>query len=213
MLPFTHKAFLEVFRAYNEAIWPAQIVAYGLGAIAVVLMLRPRPSSGRVILGILAAMWLWTGIAYHMVYFSAINPAGYLFGGVFVLQGALLTWFAFFGRASFGLRGGFAGGLGVGMIAYALLLYPVIGALAGQSYPAIPVFGVAPCPLVIFTFGLLLLTDRARLVLLVIPALWSLVGGSAAFLLHVPQDWLLLASGLLVAVALMMERRQEGASV
>jgi hypothetical protein len=34
--------------------------------------------------------------------------------------------------------------------------------------------------------------------LLVIPVLWSLVGGSAAFLLQVPQDWILLASGLSV---------------
>lgn len=60
----------------------------------------------------------------------------------------------------------------------------------------------------IFTFGLLPLTNRTPLVLLVIPALWSLVGGSAAFLLHVPEDWLLLAIGLLVAVALMIKRRQ-----
>lgn len=130
--------FLETFSAYNEAIWPAQIAAYGLGAIAIVLLFRPRPSSGRVILGILAGMWVWTGIAYHMVFFSAINPAGYVFGGVFVLQGALPSWFAFLGRASFGLGSDFAGWLGIGMIAYALLLYPMIGALAGQSYPAVP---------------------------------------------------------------------------
>ena len=29
MLPFTHDDFLEVCRAYNAVIWPAQIVAYG----------------------------------------------------------------------------------------------------------------------------------------------------------------------------------------
>ena len=73
------------------------------------------------------------------------------------------------------------------MIVYAMLLYPAIGALAGQSYPAVPVFGVAPCPLVIFTFGVLLLADPLPLRLLIVPLLWSLVGGSAALLLQVPQ--------------------------
>jgi hypothetical protein len=94
------------------------------------------------------------------------------------------------------------------MIIYAMLLYPAIGALAGQNYPAVPVFGVAPCPLVIFTFGVLLLADPLSLRLLIVPLLWSLVGGSAAFLLQVPQDWALLLSGILVGTALLLDRRQ-----
>ena len=98
-------------------------------------------------------------------------------------------------------------GVGIGLIIYALLLYPVIGKLAGQSYPAVPVFGVAPCPLVIFTFGLLLLAKRPSLLVLAIPTLWSLIGGSAAFLLHIPQDWLLLASGLLATAAVLVQRQ------
>jgi hypothetical protein len=39
--------------------------------------------------------------------------------------------------------------------------------------------------------------------LLVIPFAWSLIGGSAAFLLGVPQDWALLVSGLLAAPMLL----------
>ena len=35
MLPFTLEQFLNVFATYNKAIWPAQIAAYVLGAIAV----------------------------------------------------------------------------------------------------------------------------------------------------------------------------------
>lgn len=213
MLPFTHEAFLEVFRAYNVAIWPTQIIAYGLGAVAVLLLLRSGLRSSAAILGILALMWIWTGIAYHMVFFSAINPAAYLFGGFFVLQGVLLSRFAFLGRTIFGLPSDVSGIFGIGVIAYALVLYPIIGKLAGQSDPLAPVFGVAPCPLVIFTFGLLLQAKPVPFALLVIPALWSLVGGSAAFLLDVPQDWFLLLSGLLVAAALVLERRQRNASV
>jgi hypothetical protein len=40
---------------------------------------------------------------------------------------------------------------------------------------------------------------------LVIPFLWSLIGGSAAILLDVPQDWVLLGCGV-VAVPLILLR-------
>jgi hypothetical protein len=55
---------------------------------------------------------------------------------------------------------------------------------------------------------MLLLTIRPipRL-LLIIPILWSLIGGSAAILLHVPQDWALLVSGI-VSAALLAGRDQ-----
>ena len=66
--------------------------------------------------------------------------------------------------------------------------------------------------LVIFTFGLLMLTRPVPLILLIIPALWSVVGGSAAFLLNVPQDWALLASGLPVVAALLVARRNSAAA-
>jgi len=212
MLPFTHDDFLEVFRAYNAAIWPAQIVAYALGIAAVILLVSPNPARSRAILAILALMWLWTAIVYHWGFFSAINRVAFLFSALFVLQGALLAWFAFSGQLMVGLRGDVARVLAIGLIAYALLLYPVIGWLAGQRYPSVPVFGVAPCPLVIFTFGLLLLTRPVPLILLIIPTLWSVVGGSAAFLLHVPQDWALLASGLPVVAALLAARRNNAAA-
>ena len=40
-------------------------------------------------------------------------------------------------------------------------------------------------------------TRRFSYWLLVIPFIWSLIGGSAAILLDVRQDWLLLVSGLI----------------
>ena len=207
MLPFTHEAFIDVFRVYNTAIWPAQVVAYLLGATVVLLLLRSTPWAGRAIAAILGLMWLWTGLAYHAVHFSAINRAAFGFAALFVVQGLMLAWTAAAGRLEFRVRRGVRGGVGLGMIVYAMLLYPAIGALAGQSYPAVPVFGVAPCPLVIFTFGVLLLADPLSIRLLIVPLLWSLVGGSAAFLLQIPQDWALLLSGILVAAALLLDRR------
>ena len=63
-----------------------------------------------------------------------------------------------------------------------------------------PMFGVAPCPTTIFTAGVLLITGwRVSRWLLIIPVIWSVIGGSAAILLSVPQDTGLIATGVLIA--------------
>lgn len=206
MLPFDHDAFIDVFRAYNTAVWPAQIAAYALGATVILLLIRPTPLGGKAVAAILALMWLWTGLTYHAVFFGAINRAAYGFAALFVVQGLMLAWVAVTGRLDFRVRGEIRGGIGLAMIVYAMLIYPAIGAMAGQSYPGVPVFGVAPCPLVIFTFGVLIMADPLPLRLLIVPLLWSLIGGSAAFLLRIPQDWMLLLNGLVVASMLLFDR-------
>lgn len=76
-----------MFRAYNEAIWPAQVAAYLLGVLAVLAALRPAPTSGRLVLWVLAAMWIWTGFFYHGTFFSAINGAAIAFGIGFGCRG------------------------------------------------------------------------------------------------------------------------------
>jgi cytochrome c len=61
MLPFTRDQFLAVFAAYNEAIWPAQVVAYILGAASVVMLFRALRSADLFTAATLGTMWLWTG--------------------------------------------------------------------------------------------------------------------------------------------------------
>lgn len=208
-MPFTPEQFLVVFANYNAAIWPIQIVAYVLGIISVALLSQKTRQSDRVVAAILAIMWLWTGIAYHGLSFSTINSAAYLFAALFVVQGCYLIYAGVFHhRIHFGLQREAAAWVGVAFLAYAAIVYPLIGVATGHRYPELPMFGVTPCPVTIFTFGLLLLTTQAvPRWLLVIPFIWSLIGGSAAILLQVPQDWLLLASGW-IAVPLMFFRDQ-----
>ena len=73
--PFTTREFFAVFTHYNDAIWPAQPIAYALGALAATVLLFPGTGGDRVTSGILAAGWLWAGAAYHWAYFAAINGA------------------------------------------------------------------------------------------------------------------------------------------
>jgi hypothetical protein len=208
MLPFTRGQFFALFVVYNEAVWPAQIVALVLGLAMLAAVVRPSPQRSRFVTAGLALMWLWTGVAYHWAFFTAINRAAWAFGALFVLQAALLAVAAARGRLDFGWRAGVSGPLGAALVAYAIVVYPLVGLLAGHAYPGMPMFGIAPCPVVIFTFGLLLLT-RSPLprALVVMPLLWALIGGSAAFMLGVPQDWALLASAVVAPILWLRDRR------
>jgi hypothetical protein len=215
MLPFTLEQFLDVFASYNTAIWPAQIVAYLLGAIALAALLRPGRASDRIVSAVLGLMWLFTGILYHGAFFSSVNKAAFAFGVLFVVEGvALLYTGVVRDGLRFAINYGFRAVIGAGFILYASLVYPLIGIATGHSWPALPMFGVTPCPVTIFTFGLLLMTTRRfSYWLLVIPFIWSLIGGSAAILLNVWQDWLLLVCGLIAVPIIVVRDRHAGAVV
>jgi hypothetical protein len=207
MLPFTPAQFLTVFTEYNLAIWPSQIVAYLLGGMAVLLLFWQTAGPRRLIAVVLSAMWIWTGVLYHGVWFSQVNKSAYFFATLFVIEGGGLFLASAYGnQLRFGFRRDAAACFGAAFVGYAAIVYPLIGMATGHNYPAVPIFGVTPCPVTIFTFGMLLLTiGPVPRWLLVIPVIWSLIGGSAAILLAVPQDWLLLVSGF-VAVPLIAVR-------
>ena len=105
--------------------------------------------------------------------------------------------------SSFRFQSGWRGVLGLALIVYSALVYEVVGHLSGHGWPRAPLFGVAPCPTVIFTFGVLLLSVRPVPVFLVaIPLVWAGIGSTAAILLGVPEDLGLVVSGL-IGVALL----------
>lgn len=209
-LPFTVGQFLEVFRDYNHAIWPAQIVAYLLGIGAVVLVVRQARRANRLVSLFLSAMWFWMGLVYHIAFFSQINPAAYVFGAFFLGQGALFL-LAALGRLDLDFRftGDIYGISGAILIAYALVVYPIIGTALGHGYPYAPVFGVAPCPTTIFTFGLLLWTKPVvSKWLFVIPGIWAVIGFMAAISLGIREDIGLLVAGV-VCIGLVFRRSRQ----
>lgn len=209
-MPFTIEEFFGVFAAYNVAIWPFQIVAYGAGVIVVLLMRRPSRASDLTILLLLAAMWAVNGIGYQYLYFSPGNPVAKGFAVVFVIEALLLALLplSLRARSNLTLKRGPVGWIALILILYALIGYPAFGYLVGHHYPSVPMFGVAPCPTTIFTIGVLLLGDwKVSRWLLIIPVVWTAIGGSAAVLLSVPQDYGLFVSGLIVVALALTGRR------
>lgn len=201
MLPFTQEQFFEVFAAYNTALWPLQLAAYAAAALCLWALVKPSPSANRMVSLVLGLMWIGTGLGYHFTWFAEINPAARLFGLAFAAQGVLFALMAWRGSITYGFAKSVPSAAGLGFIAYSLLLYPVIATIMGHAYPRLPMFGVTPCPLTFFTLGMLLMARPAPpLVAWVFPVLWSLIGGSAAFLLGVVSDWPLLFGGVLALV-------------
>jgi hypothetical protein len=201
-IPFTTEQFFGVFRLYNSTVWPAQVPLLALAVFAVIFISLRRPWSGVAVSGILALLWAWLGAAYHLAFFARINPVAYGFGALSILGGLLFAWHGVFRRRlKFAFTSSLRTGLGVVLIAFALLVYPVWATLAGHAYPELPTFGL-PCPTTIFTIGLLALSSGTGLrAVLAVPILWSMVGSQAAFLLDVKPDFGLLAAGV-VAIGL-----------
>lgn len=82
-MPFTAEEFLRVFARYNVAVWPAHLLLMCAGLLAAIAAIIPRTLSGRVALALLAALWLWAAVVYHLAFFSSISPAAYFFAALF----------------------------------------------------------------------------------------------------------------------------------
>jgi hypothetical protein len=212
--PFAADVYFSLFETYNSAIWPAQLVAYGLGIVALLLAVWPLAAGGRIVLAVLSAFWLWNGIAYHLMYFFQINFAALGFAVLFALQGVLFAAIAIGGHRDFRFQPDVIGWSGLLFCLFALVGYPLLGWSAGHGWPPAAAFGVAPAPTAIFTFGVLMMLEgRVPLYLAVIPLLWSLAGGSAAvFLLRIHEDWSLLLGGVVGFSLLVWKRRQQSTS-
>lgn len=209
--PFTAKQFMDIMVKYNTAVWPMQIILNALALFAVYLVFRKGNRNPLYISLILAFIWVWNGVMYHLIYFTSINNAAYLFGLLFVLQGILFATNSF-GKNSlqFSWKPDITSFTGLIFIAYALLVYPVIGQMAGHGYPQQPTFGL-PCPTTIFTFGLLLMNrKKTPLSLLIIPFLWSVIGFMAAVHFGIYEDSGLLIAGILGILILLIQNKKYG---
>ncbi len=210
MIPFSADVFFSFLAQYNAAIWPTQIVTSLMALSVVYLALRPARHSGRIISGMLAVLWLWTGGVYHLSFFARINFWDLGFGVLFIIQSLLLIWSGVVRDrlAPAKIVTTTVSTLGLATLAVAFIFYPLLSAILGRTLAEIAWVGSAPAPTVILTLGLLCLCGTARLWgLAVIPLLLCLTGSLVAYLLPLPQDWLLLPVALGTLAAFMIKRK------
>ncbi len=202
-LPFTVDEFMSVFEMYNVSVWPAQLVLFALALVALLCFYRNVAHTRQVVFAILFFLWAWTGMVYHIWFFSLINPFAYIFGALFFVQSLIFLYFgAIQDKVTLLPRLDLRTILGLLLVFYALIVYPAIGFATGRVYPKSPTFGT-PCPTTIFTFGILLFSvKRVPFYFLLIPLLWSLIGFSAAISLGIVEDIGLLVFGVASTILL-----------
>ena len=214
-LLFSPRTYYRLFEIYNAAIWPAQIVAVGLGPAICALLGRAAAVRGRLIAAILAGCWLWVAIAFHASRYASINWAAVYFAWGFGLEAALLIWIGIVrGRLVFERPVDLASRAGLWIFLFALAVQPMVGPLLGRPWRQVEIFGVAPDPTAVATLGILLLASGGgRWALVVIPAIWCAVSGATLMAMKAPDAWIPpLAAALVISLAVrqMLARRRSG---
>lgn len=208
-LPFTLEQFLDVFRQYNNSVWPMQIFLTFLAFLATYFSIFKKPYSNKIIVSVLAFLWFWMGIVYHLIYFSSVNKAATLFGFLFIIQGLLLFYFGIIkDKLKFQFSLNRYGITGMALIMFAIVVYPLLGYWLGHVYPSSPTFGL-PCPTTIFTFGILLFSlSMVPFIVIIIPATWSVIGFSAAVTLGMKEDTGLLIAGFVSTLMILYKNKR-----
>ena len=195
--PCTYYRLLEL---YNVAIWPAQILALGLG-VAILALLRGKEIwRGRGIAAILAACWLWVAWAYLLERYDTINWAARYFAAGFLIQALLLIWTGLV-RGGLVLRpgGDLVSRAGLCVFLFALVAQPLIGPLLGRPWTQVEAFGVAPDPTALATLGILLTaTKRVFWELLALPLIWCAISGATLWAMESPEALVMAGAATLV---------------
>lgn len=206
-LPFTHAQFVDGIAAYHTNTFPAIVLFSFLGLFAAYLLFSKKEWKHTLITTILGVLWMWTGITYHLLEFSSINKAAYLFGGLFLVEAVLFFVVAVKRKLLYYYTPNAYSYTGIFFIIFALFLYPLIGLVLGQTYPGMPLFPL-PCPLTIFTFGTVLLTRRVPKYVLIIPLLWGIIGFFAAIHFGIYQDIILLFAAVMGTILVYLKDRR-----
>lgn len=193
--PFTTEQFFSVFADYNLSVFPIQLIIVLLGIFALLLLYSRYKRKNLIIAMCLSFLWLWSGLVYHIGFFSELNKPAYIFGGLFALQGLIILYeILSFSKLSFSYNKTFIDGIGAFLILFGIFIYPIISWMSVGELNHLIAVGL-PCPTTITTVGFFMLNKKkTNWYLFIIPSLWSIVGVSAALNFGVYQDFMMLLS-------------------
>lgn len=171
----TPRNLFLIFERGNTAIWPMLLVCYASVVAMTGLALRNGLRASQLICLLAAVVFAWVGIIYFGMFDSRMHLA-WVWAAIFSLE-AILFLVAGIVRHDlvFTPRLNPSGVLGAVIISVGLVGFPLVEVLSGYPLHSLTVFGLAPCPTVIFFFGLLLWArPPVPRYLLLIPLAWAL---------------------------------------
>ena len=172
-IPFTPDVYFRLLARMGESFWPLQLFTLALGFVVLILAVRGR---GRLVLALLAPLWVFVGIAFFEHRYGNLNWVGHYLCWGWLVQGAGLLVLALTGRGS---NGGLSAPPGIAVTAalialFGLLGFPLLATVLGIGWQQAEVFGLHPDPTAVVTLGLLLIVLRGWVLWLAcaIPMLW-----------------------------------------
>jgi hypothetical protein len=209
-IPFTTEQFFEIIEKYNLAVFPTQLIVILLGILSVILLHLKKESKNQLIGGFLGILWIWIGFAYHFAFFTEINKAAFVFGGLFVLEGIFILFETFFRKKlEFEFKGKLMDYVAYFFLIFGIVIYPILLFFLENSLETTITLGL-PCPSTILTFGFLMLTSsKLSKYLLIIPALWTIIGTGAAINFGVYPDYLMPISALTAIIYLIARKKKK----
>ncbi|RMA58757.1 DUF6064 family protein [Ulvibacter antarcticus] len=207
-IPFTTEQFFSVFEEYNSTVFPFQWIIILLGMFALFLIHSKHSSKNKLIGSFLGLLWVWIGIVYHIIFFTAINKLAFVFGGFFILQGVLILINTFLkDRLIFSFSSHTKNYFGYFFIIFGFIVYPIISYFVHGSFNRTIALGL-PCPSTIFTFGLFMMaSNKFPKYLLIIPSLWAVVGLGAAIQFGVYQDFVMPITAIITGTLLFKTKK------
>jgi len=186
---------------YNNSIFPMQIIILVVAMVLTYfLFAKPSAKMDKITKGYLAFAFAWVGLVFPIHGFSKI-----IFTIYYLVLSSLFIIDIFSIKIEFKLpetngKKCFV----LFLIISAFVLYPLIEYIAGHSYPGISLFGVVPCPTIIFSLTLLIgsipKVDKKIFILLILPAISY--GFIVPITLGVWADLILLVAGIYSLVIL-----------
>ena len=168
--------FFQRMAEYNNAIWPAQLISYALAVVIIIHSIKQWKVSNEINTTIIAIIWIWNVAVTEMLFFSKFQTQYYVWGILWILQGIFFIIIGFKHTFNYKIQKNWYSYAGILFILYALVVYPLIGSFLGHGFPRGPIFGVAPCPVCVFTFGVLLFVDKKiPISVLLFPLLWAIL--------------------------------------
>ena len=172
---------------------------------------RHRGRATPWIFAILAAGWGSVAWSYFWVRYANINLAAPYFALAFAAESLLLIWMGISHRRfSIARTSVLRQRAALGLVLFALGVYPLIGLVHGRNWTQAEVIGLAPDPTALVTLGILLLTGtRSFWVLAPIPILWCLISGATLWAMESPDFFVAPGLALLAALLASLDRAKQ----
>jgi hypothetical protein len=206
-LLFSPRTYYRLIERHNLALWPAHLVALGLGVAIALLLRRSTRARSRAIAGVLAALWAWVGWSFVATRYATINWAASWLSSLFAVEVLILGWLGVSTtHLWFGWRRDVRSSVGAVLLAISLALYPLLAPACGRGWTQSELFGIAPDPTALGAIGLALMAQgspRVRWAALAAPVVWCLVSGATLLAMGSPEAWIILPAVVLVPALLL----------